>query len=213
MNYLKEYRLRAGLNQKQLATLLRVSQACISRWERGIAYPEIDTAKKISEILHMPFHLIFDYISPIGTFSIPVYDTVNRDGEGRLWSRPSPHITVSEEDMQTLIPQESGVFSDVSGSGSFIGYFCRSTNLAPQVMPNSINIVYRTDIIHPNRIHLASINKQDCALVRLTTDSRNHVIVSDNIDMSPRCLHPTEIRKGVLRIFGLVVETRHPLAY
>ena len=213
MNYLKEYRLRAGLNQKQLATLLRVSQACISRWERGIAYPEIDTAKMLSEILHMPFHLIFDYISPIGSFSIPVYDTVNRNGEGRLRTKTSPHITVSEDDMQTLIPQEYASVHDAPGSDSFIGYFCQSTNLAPQVMPNSINIIYKTDIIHPNRIHLVSINKQDCILVRLSTDNRNHVIISDNIDMSPRCLHPTEIRRGVLRIFGLVVETRLPLGF
>ncbi|MBO4473802.1 MAG: helix-turn-helix transcriptional regulator, partial [Clostridiales bacterium] len=61
MSYLKEYRIRAGLNQKQLAKLLNVSQACISRWEHGTVYPEIETAKQISAILHMPFHLIFDY--------------------------------------------------------------------------------------------------------------------------------------------------------
>ena len=213
MSYLKEYRIRAGLNQKQLAKLLNVSQACISRWEHGTVYPEIETAKQISAILHMPFHLIFDYISPIGSFSIPVYESVNRDGLGRIWRCDAPHITVSEEDVMKYLPSEGCMRAGSSESENFIGYFCRSTSLAPQVMPNSVNIIYRTSIIHPNRIHLASINKQDCVLVRLSTDNRNHVILSDNIDMHPRCFHPTEVRKGVLRIYGMVVETRLALGY
>ncbi|MBO4688683.1 MAG: helix-turn-helix transcriptional regulator [Clostridiales bacterium] len=213
MSYLKEYRLRAGLNQEQLAKRLNVSQACVSRWEHGKAYPEIDTAKQISILLHMPFHLIFNYISPIGSFSIPVYESVNRDGQGRLWHGDIPHITVAEEDVLRYLPAENLMHPVPSESNNFIGYLCRSTALSPHVMPNSVNIIYRTSIVHPNRIHLASINNQDCILVRLQTDNRNHVILSDNIDLPPRCFHPTEVRKGVLRIFGMVVETRLALGY
>ena len=213
MNYLREYRLRAGMNQKQLAKLLNVSQACVSRWERKIVYPEIETAKKISDILHMPFHLIFDYISHFGAFAIPVYEAITKHGQGRLLTGQTPHITLSEEDMCKLLPQDDAAHAHTRKSENFIGFYCNSTSLAPQVMPHSVNIVYKTDSIYPNRIHLASINNQDCTLVRLSTDNKNHVILSDNVETTPRCFHPTEIKKGVLRIYGLVLETRHGLGY
>ena len=60
MKKIKEYRIRANLSQGQLAEKLSVKQSAVSQWERGFAYPEINTAKKLSEILNIPFDQIYD---------------------------------------------------------------------------------------------------------------------------------------------------------
>ena len=39
--YIKEKRKAAGLSQKELATQLFVSESAVSKWERGLSYPDM----------------------------------------------------------------------------------------------------------------------------------------------------------------------------
>lgn len=39
--FLKEKRIEKGLSQKELSSLLYVTDGAISKWERGISYPDI----------------------------------------------------------------------------------------------------------------------------------------------------------------------------
>lgn len=44
-------RKRAGLTQEQLATMLDVTDKAVSKWERGVSYPDVSLLPKISIIL------------------------------------------------------------------------------------------------------------------------------------------------------------------
>ena len=50
---LRNYRQRNELTQKQLANILYVSDRTVSKWERGAGYPDIDTLKRIAQLLDL----------------------------------------------------------------------------------------------------------------------------------------------------------------
>lgn len=49
-------RIEAGLTQKQLAQRLFVSDAAVSKWERGLSYPDITLVASICRELHITEH-------------------------------------------------------------------------------------------------------------------------------------------------------------
>ncbi len=53
---LRELRKKRGLKQSDLADMLFVSRRCVGYWENGSRKPDINTLKKISDILNFDFH-------------------------------------------------------------------------------------------------------------------------------------------------------------
>ena len=54
--FLKEKRLEKNLTQKQLATELFVSESAVSKWEKGVAHPDITLLPKLSKLLGVSEH-------------------------------------------------------------------------------------------------------------------------------------------------------------
>lgn len=50
---LKTWRTKSGLSQEQVAQKLNISRQAISKWERNINYPDIDTLHKLSLIYNV----------------------------------------------------------------------------------------------------------------------------------------------------------------
>lgn len=55
-NYLGELRKDKNITQKDLATLLNVSDKAISRWERGHSKPDLEMIYQISKFYNVPFN-------------------------------------------------------------------------------------------------------------------------------------------------------------
>lgn len=55
-DFLKRKRLEKNLTQKQLAMELFVSESAVSKWEKGVAHPDITLLPKLSEILGVTEH-------------------------------------------------------------------------------------------------------------------------------------------------------------
>ena len=51
--YIKEKRKESGLSQKELAKQLFVSESAVSKWERGLSYPDMTLVTSLCEILHV----------------------------------------------------------------------------------------------------------------------------------------------------------------
>lgn len=47
---LKTIRLKMGLTQRALGIKLKITQAAVSHWERGMSYPSITLATKIAKL-------------------------------------------------------------------------------------------------------------------------------------------------------------------
>lgn len=50
-NNLKKYRQKNGYSQSELANKLHVTRQCISKWEKGVTQPDLETLTRISELL------------------------------------------------------------------------------------------------------------------------------------------------------------------
>ena len=57
---IKEYRVKAGLTQKELADKLFVTYQAVSRWENDDAEPSISTLKEICRILNCTTDELFE---------------------------------------------------------------------------------------------------------------------------------------------------------
>ena len=51
--YIAQCRKKRGMNQKELANLLYVTEQAVSRWERGVGYPEITLLIPLAQALHV----------------------------------------------------------------------------------------------------------------------------------------------------------------
>lgn len=54
--YILQKRKEAGLSQKALAEQLFVSESAVSKWERGLSYPDITLVTSLCETLHISEH-------------------------------------------------------------------------------------------------------------------------------------------------------------
>ena len=57
--YIRKKRLAAGLTQKELAAQLFVTESTISKWERGLSYPDVSMVTAICAALHITEHEFF----------------------------------------------------------------------------------------------------------------------------------------------------------
>jgi len=57
---IKEFRLRAGLTQSELAEKLGIPYQSIGQWERGLRSPKYETLQKIAKALQIPAYELID---------------------------------------------------------------------------------------------------------------------------------------------------------
>ena len=54
MTNMHRIRKALGMNQTEFARAVRVSQATVSRWERGVQFPSYAAAKRIAALSNVP---------------------------------------------------------------------------------------------------------------------------------------------------------------
>lgn len=67
MNIIKQLRLKAGLQQQELAAMLNVSKPTVSDWEHQRKNPRGENLKKLSEIFHEDELVILGVVPPAGS--------------------------------------------------------------------------------------------------------------------------------------------------
>ncbi|MBQ2999283.1 MAG: helix-turn-helix transcriptional regulator [Clostridia bacterium] len=60
---IKEKRRERDLTQEELAAMLGVTKAAVSKWETGESYPDITTLPQIAQLFHITMDELFDYTS------------------------------------------------------------------------------------------------------------------------------------------------------
>ena len=57
--YIQSKRKNLGMTQKELAAQLFVSESAVSKWERGLSYPDMTLVSPLCEVLHISEHELF----------------------------------------------------------------------------------------------------------------------------------------------------------
>ena len=210
MNNFKEYRLRANLSQMQLAEELHVSQACVSRWENSNAYPEIESGRKLSAMLHISLDELYDNPNKFGSFEIPVYQRISNMFEKTACTRPGALLFLSYREMEMLYPraQKKEGYPEIS-SDYFFGFYCADNMMKPVIRADSINVIFKTDAVYNGAIHLVSMNEEDCTLARLTKLPHSILAVTDIENGTSEEFKSSKLHSGLLKVFGVVVQTRN----
>lgn len=55
---LRKYRIEKGLSQNDIAEKLFVSRQCVSKWEKGVTQPDLQTLAQISELLEVSVDML-----------------------------------------------------------------------------------------------------------------------------------------------------------
>lgn len=212
MSGFREYRQRANLSQMQLAENLNVTQACISRWENSTSYPELETAKRISAQLHISLDAIYDNPSQVGPWEIPIYERLTSKGAKVIVSKNKYCLFMSIHEMQALLPWENsqGPRPNV-GPDNFFGFLSSQTNLKPVIRPDSVNVIFRCEHIYDGQIHLVSLRGADCVLARIYKTAKNIMVQTDIEKGEYSIFKEDDMKKGNLKIFGVVIQTRNNL--
>ena len=59
-SFIKEKRIEKGYSQKDLAEILFVTESAVSKWERGITYPDITLITDICKALDITEHELIE---------------------------------------------------------------------------------------------------------------------------------------------------------
>ena len=89
-NTLRQYREKAGMDQRYVGEAIGYSTNTISNWENGVSRPDIDAVPKLCQLLHIPLPVFFDIESDP---SVP-------DDENQLLNE---FRTLNEEHRQTVV--------------------------------------------------------------------------------------------------------------
>ena len=57
---LKRFRKESGLSQEQVATIIKVDQSNVSRWERNLSRPDYENLVKLAKIYEVSINDILD---------------------------------------------------------------------------------------------------------------------------------------------------------
>ncbi len=64
---IKKLRLATGMTQRQLAYQLRISVQAVSKWERGLTYPDVTLLLPIAELFGVTLDELFGRHKAAGT--------------------------------------------------------------------------------------------------------------------------------------------------
>ena len=115
MNIVRELRLRAGMQQKELAFAVGVARPTVSEWEHGKKDPSGDRLKKLSEIFGVDAGVILGFPSTSPDQEdkdvMAIREQLRRDPNARLLfdaaRKASPeHIRAAAAMLKALEPEE-----------------------------------------------------------------------------------------------------------
>lgn len=81
---IKQYRLKAGLSQKDLGEKLNVSQQMIAQYESDKRAPKLETLEKISDALHISIGNLLDIDTLSTSISEELYSLYRSENKIRL---------------------------------------------------------------------------------------------------------------------------------
>lgn len=73
---LKKYRIAKGFSQADVAEKLFVTRQCVSKWEKGITEPDLQTLNNLSELLEVSVDTLLNANKEISNNALPNYNLV-----------------------------------------------------------------------------------------------------------------------------------------
>lgn len=178
---LKEIRLKKGLSQIKLASILGVTQSAVANWERGSRIPDLDTLLLISSELSVSLDSLLEKNDNSKKITLSSLPSICGFSDG------APVFS----EAFSFLPSSDAVYNvsdeSMSGAGIHSGD-CALIKFSDRISSGEIALVYTDETL---------------ALRRVYSEKDRIVLTSDNKSFAPAVFIGDE--SGNLRIVGKVV--------
>ena len=188
---IKTYRKKNKLSQSDLASLLNVANGTISMWESNLRKPDIDTIKKLSEILYIPIN---ELLESEKSNRIPV-----------LGSIPAGIPLEMIEDIVDYEELEAGMFI---GGKEYFALKIKGDSMSPKFQENDILIVRKQEDCNNGDYAIIAVNGNDATFKKVIKKDSGIILQPLNTNYEPIIFTLEDIQKLPVRILGVVIEIR-----
>jgi len=188
MNRVRELRIRAGLQQKELAILAGVSHPTVSDWETGKKNPSGERLKKLSQIFGVDNATILGYD--------PIYIPIKRNAVPIIGEIACGTPITAEENIEGYADVPDGIRADFA-------LICKGDSMEPTFKDGDIVLIRRQPEVENGQIAAVSIDGQATLkhVYRLLPEGL--VLVAENAAYAPMYIRTDQ--DSVVIIHGLAV--------
>lgn len=203
MNRVKELRLRAGMQQKEISIAIGVSRPTVSEWEHQKKDPSGERLKKLSELFNCTAGVILclepmtserSHVTSDGAISVPVLGTIPAG--------------IPIEAIQDIIDWEEIPASMARGSQEFFALQVRGLSMYPEYRDGDVVIVRRQETCENGQDVVAMVNTDDATFKRFKRTPQGIMLQAINPEYDSYMFTSKEVAELPVRILGVVVELR-----
>lgn len=168
-NIVKELRIRAGMQQKELAILAGVSRPTVSEWEHGKKNPSGERLKRLSEIFNVDIGTILGYspgFIPIRPAAVPIIGSI------ACGERVTP-----DTNPDGFLDLPDGVHADFA-------LRCKGDSMQPTFMDGDFVLIRAQPEVEPGQIAAVNIG-DETTLKHVYIQSDGVLLTADNAKYPP----------------------------
>lgn len=187
MNRVRELRIRAGLQQKQLAIMAGVSHPTVSDWETGKKNPSGERLKKLSEIFGVDNATILGYD--------PLYIPIKRNAVPVIGKIACGTPITAIENVEGYVDAPEGIHADFA-------LICKGDSMEPTFKNGDMVLIRKQPDVENGQIAAVSINGE-ATLKHVYHQPDGLLLTADNPSYSP--IYARAESGEVIIIHGLAV--------
>jgi len=187
MNIVKELRIRAGMQQKELAILAGVARPTVSEWEHGKKDPSGERLRKLSQIFNVDVGTILGYsppLLPMKRNAVPIIGNIACGERVTPDTNPEGYADLPE-----------GVRADFA-------LRCKGDSMFPTFQDGDLVLIRQQPEVEPGQIAAVSVNGET-TLKHVYPQRDGLLLTADNANFPP--IFVPNNQDGEIIIHGLAV--------
>lgn len=198
MNRIKQLRNERNLKQAELAAKVNVSQSALSGYETGKYEADIDTYKKIADLLGVSL----DYL--LGRANTPAVQS----GYTRIPVLGRVAAGIPIDAIEEIIDWEDVTSDMTAGGAEYFGLQIKGDSMEPKISDGDIVIVRKQPDVESGEIAVVLVNGDDATVKKVKKSAAGITLIANNPAYDPTFYSNEDIEKMPVAILGRVVELR-----
>ena len=206
--FFKALRKEKKLSQAQIAEMLGVTQAAVSKWEANNIPPGLVNSQKLAEILGVTVDELLkgEKIKPIKEVEYIPSDRTKRFIRVPVLGRIPAGIPI--EAIEDVEDWEDFPISDTVQGRQYFGLKIRGDSMEPDYRDGDTIIIQQQDTCNSGDDCAVMINGDDVTFKRVRLHEHGLTLQPLNSKYEPRYFTAQEVGNMPVRILGVVVEIR-----
>ena len=206
--FLKQLRKERRISQVQLAAMLGVTQAAVSKWERDGVPPGTENMSKLSVILGVSVDELLkgERAAPVQEIQYVPSDRTQRFIRVPVVGRIPAGIPV--EAIEDIEDWEDYPVEDTIPGRRYFGLRINGDSMEPEYRDGDVIIVQQQEECRSGDDCAVMVNGDDATFKRVRLSERGMTLQPLNSKYEPVFFTPQQVRDLPVRILGVVVEIR-----